>query len=98
VVLNLDKLKLDCKTCTKEQKEDRGCTEDSIIPGRWQIGDEKFERCPIEYINSDIYWYIKAYNFMEKGILPRDGGWMNQSNKFIEGISFITKELNHGKK
>ena len=41
---------------------------------------------------------------MEKGILPRAGGWLDQSNKFVSAMSLITseisninKEVNHGK-
>lgn len=96
--MNLNKFNLDCNACTKEQKEDRGCISNSPIPGRWQLGDDKFQRCPIRWVKPEIYWYIKAYNFMEKGILPRIGGWLDQSSKFINAMNFINKELEDGKK
>ena len=96
--MNLGKLDLDCKTCTKEQKEERGCEHDSRVPKRWQVGDYVFQRCPIKEVGSDFFWYIKAYNFMEKGILPRQGGWLDQSNKFIEAMVFIQGEIQDGQK
>ena len=87
--MSLNKFELDCRTCTEEQKKDRGCESNSPIPDRWQIGNEKFQRCPIKFIDNNAFWCIKAYNFLEKGILPRQGGWLDQANKFIEIMDFI---------
>ena len=91
--MQLGNLNLDCKACNKSMRRDRGCFEDSPIPGRWQINDYKFEVCPLKYIDREIYWYIKGYNFMEKGLLPGTGGWLNQPNKFMEAMVFISKEV-----
>ena len=74
-------------------KEDRGCEQDSPIPGRWSIGDIVLNRCPLKSVDNRIYWYIKAYNFLEKGVLPTSGGWLDQSNKFIEAMNLITNEM-----
>lgn len=49
-------------------------------------------------LDMDIFLYIKAYNFMEKGILPNVGGWLDQSNKFLEVITFIGNEVKDVKK
>ena len=95
--MSLGELELDCKTCTKEQKLDRGCESESKVFGRWQIGGYTFRRCPLKIIDSSYFWYIRAYNFMEKGILPRPGGWLDQSNKFIEVITFIHEKINVSK-
>ena len=96
---------LDCSACSKEQKIERGCDEDSPIPDRWQIKDYKFKRCPVKLITSGSRWCINAYTFFDKGFLPNSKGWLEHSNKFIEMISIvrneinsITKEEHHGRK
>ena len=74
-------------------KEDRGCTRDSIIPGRWEIDGVTYSRCPISIMDKNYYWYVRAHNFMNHGMLPYNLGWMQHPNKFIEAMSFISKEL-----
>jgi len=44
-------------------------------------------------IEPSVYWYFRAYNFMEKGMLPRAGGWLDQANKFIEAMSIISMNI-----
>ena len=97
-------MNLDCNACNEYQKEDRGCINDSPVPGRWKVGTEEYNKCPVKLVNISSNWLIKAYNFMEKGILPRSGGWLDQSNKFVSAMSIISsevsninKEVNHGK-
>jgi hypothetical protein len=41
---------------------------------------------------------------MEKGVLPNEGGWLNQTQKFVDAMNIITqvvseknKERYHGK-
>lgn len=92
MALHSGKFGLSCNNCDDNQKVDRGCLEDSPIPGRWQIGDFVLERCPLSMISQESCWYIRAYNFMEKGVMPISGGWMEQSNKFVEGMSLIMCE------
>lgn len=84
---------LDCKACNDNQKIERGCLEDSPIPDKWEAGEHKFSRCPLKMIKQDSFWYIRAYNFMEKGVLPRAGGWLDQSNKYIEAMSCVIAEI-----
>jgi len=91
--LNPDVNKLDCKTCSEGQKIDRGCEKDSSIPGRWEIEGTKYQRCPISLIDNNTYWYMKAHHFMKQGMLPKNVGWMNHSNKFIEAMTFISREV-----
>jgi len=45
----------------------------------------------LTYIDKNIYWWIKGYNFYKSGMLPSGNGWLAQTNKFIESISFIEK-------
>lgn len=68
--------------------------QDHPIPGRWQIGKWKFQRCPSRLMDQGIVWFTRSYMFMQKGILPDTGGWMDQTNKFIEVMQFIQGELN----
>ena len=90
----MSRFKLDCSRCSDNQKIDRGCTKDSPVPGRWKIGNVELSRCPISQLNEDSAWFIKAYALLEKGILPKVGGWLDQSNKFNEVMVFITNEHN----
>lgn len=71
---------------------------DHPINGRWVIGEDKYSRCPLTYVDeSDAMWLV-AYQFYEKGILPNGVGWLKQSNKFIDSISFIkSKVADHGR-
>lgn len=93
MALHVGRFGLSCKACNDNQKIDRGCVEDSPIPERWQVGDNKFSRCPLSIVDIKAYWYIRAFNFMEKGLLPRNGGWLDQANKFMEGMSIIAVNL-----
>lgn len=89
--------KLDCQKCTDKQKYERGCEKDSPLPGRWQIGEQMFQRCPLKTVNLSSYKMIQAYNFYKNGYLPNSGGWMDQSAKFIEAIDVIEKEVSDRK-
>lgn len=64
---------------------------DSPIPGHWQIREWKFQRCPLVYVDESIFWFIRAHGFLQHGILPNEGGWLNQTNKFIQAMSYIDK-------
>ncbi len=75
-------------------KEDRGCVKDvTHVSYRWQIGPYKLKRCPVRVVDHKIFLYFKAYNFFVKGFLPVDGGWIKQTNKYIEAINYITSVL-----
>ena len=64
------------------------------MKNRWQINEWEFNRCPMSYVEQDYFWYIRAYNFYEKGILPGAGGWMNQTKKFIDAMAFMGSLIN----
>lgn len=86
-------LKLDCRRCSERQKLERGCVDDSPIPGKWQIDDWHFQRCPVRLITQQSLEYIKAYRMFDKGYLPNPGTWLNQSAKFIEAMEIIEREI-----
>ena len=81
---------LSCKACNKELKIDRGCTEDSPIPERWQLKEFVSQRCPLSFIDTRVYLGINAFNYHQKGATPNNIGWINESNKYSELIKFIT--------
>ena len=91
--MHLSELELNCAACMDSLKVDRGCEKDSPIPGRWQIGDLEFQRCPKKVIDPSVYEYLRAYNRFEKGFLPNSGGWFDQSAKFNHVIDIIEREL-----
>lgn len=74
-------------------KIERGCVEDSPIPDVWQIGEYKFQRCPVKIVDQSVYELIQAYNFYKSGYLPNTGGWLDQSCKFIGSVQFIENEI-----
>ena len=42
--------------------------------------------------------WIKAYSLFERGMLPSMGGWLSQSNKFLEIMNFIDINLKESRK
>ena len=59
------------------------------IPGRWQIDNWMFDRCPKTYITENVEYWMKAYGMFQTGRDPRSGGWFEQSNKYVEAMLFI---------
>lgn len=49
----------------------------------------KFRRCPRTYVTESVEHWLRAYQMFKNGILPNTGGWLNQTNKFIEIMTFI---------
>ncbi|MCK4248672.1 MAG: hypothetical protein KAX15_02725 [Candidatus Omnitrophica bacterium] len=89
-------MKLDCRSCTASQKTERGCEQDSPIPGVWEVEGWQFQRCPLKLVTTQSCRYIEAYNFYEKGYLPCPGEWPEQSAKFLEAIRVINNQVNKG--
>ena len=89
----LGTFKLDCQKCSAEEKVDSGCEKDSPIPGVWKLYDWEFQRCPLKLITPQSAAYLRACTFFEKGYLPNAGGWIEQSNKFIEAMEIVEREI-----
>lgn len=66
---------------------------DYPIPNRWVIGEYSYSRCPKSQVEPDIYWWIKAYDCYKNGVLPNVGGWLDQSNKYLEIMVFINNQI-----
>ena len=80
--------KLDCHTCDDKLKEERGHDKDGIIP--FMVGEKRVFRCPLTFITSISWEYIKAFSFYP--LLPNGEGWNNESNKFIQAIMVLRNE------
>lgn len=93
MAVGLGKLDLNCAACNEILKKERGCEQDSPIPDKWQIGEVSLQRCPLKAVDRRVFIYIKAYNFLQHGILPNTGGWLNQPAKFIEAMELIDYEI-----
>lgn len=84
---------LNCHDCQDNQKEERGCFKDSQIPGRWQIGNDTYQRCPIKLITQQSQEYIFAYKLFKEGILPNGNCWGNETMKFLMAMQTISSEV-----
>lgn len=78
-------------TCDSECKDYRET--DYPIPGRWQIGEWKFNRCPSTYLTEVVDGWLVTYRMFKNGFLPSNDGWLKQSNKFIQFMNFIDAEV-----
>lgn len=74
-------------------KEINGCERDSNLGVRWEISNYKFSRCPLKEITQDGLEYLEAYRFYKNGILPIDGGWLDQSQCFVDAMGIIDIEV-----
>lgn len=82
----------DCAACKETQKIEYGCEQDSPVPGKWQLYDVKFQRCPVKMVTPESNLMIYAYNMFRLGYLPSPGGWAEQANKFLEAIQILATE------
>jgi len=89
---------LDCRNCSETQQQDRGCKVDSLIPGRWQINGYSSNRCPVAISTNQSMRYLESYGLFESGVLPRGGGWILETKKFIDAMKIIKKELQQWQK
>ena len=60
---------------------------------KWRIGEWKFRRCPKQYVTEDVGLWLTAYQMFKSGFLPNKGGWLSQTQKFIEVILFIDIQM-----
>ena len=87
-------MSLDCRTCSKAQRIERGCEQDSPIPGKWRIEGEVYNRCPNKLITRQSNEYLDAYDLLQTGLgLPYGDGWIKHSKKFLDAIHIIHAEI-----
>ena len=64
---------------------------------KWEIDHWKFNECPLKILDyADMYIGI-CFQMFEAGYLANSGGWMDQSNKFIQAMFFIKNEIDRSK-
>jgi len=88
----LHKFELDCRTCSEGQRIERGCEEDSPIPGVWKLDKWEFRRCPRSLVEKRSVEYLNAFFFFGKGYLPNAGGWLDQPLKFVQAMLVVERE------
>lgn len=74
-------------------KEINGCETDSTLGERWIIGEYKLKRCPLKELTNTSDEYFEAYKFFKNGILPMQGGWLDQAKPFLDAMKLIDSEL-----
>lgn len=84
---------LDCRRCTNDQKIERGCEQDSPIPGFWKFDDFETSRCPVKLITKVSVKLLEAFLYFKQGYLPNAGGWMDQPAKLFEALEVIETEI-----
>ena len=89
----MSQMDLDCRKCNQHQREDHGYEKDSPIPKRWSVGEYSFQRCPLRVVTKQSKEYIEAYKLFKMGYLPRGGGWIHESQKFLDAMNVIETEV-----
>ena len=71
-----------------------GCTKDK--PVEW-IGAEGIEIavCPVRYFG-ECYPAIFGAKLLEKGVLPKEGGWLDQPDLLMTAIEIANGEIKKG--
>jgi len=93
VAVQVGILNLDCRSCSETQKAERGCIEDSPIPGKWKFDGFELRRCPNSVVSRQSLEYLEAYELYEKGVLPYGGGWLKHSKKFMDAMKIVQREV-----
>ena len=96
MAIEVSKLNLDCRKCTKEEKKWRGCEGGAKQP--YVIDGEESEFCPVRLINPMTYKYLDMYHYYKQGWLPFGGTILTQPAKLLDLFKIIEKELNRGNK
>ncbi len=48
--------------------------------------------CPLLYIGNDASMYMRFTRLFDKGMPPIAGGVLDQANKFIEAVEYISQQ------
>lgn len=60
---------------------------------KWHINEWSFRRCPKQYVTEDMTLWFNAFQMFKAGFLPNAGGWLCQTQKFIEVVLFIDTQM-----
>lgn len=53
----------------------------------------QFDRCPEAVLTRADRMFVQAAARVESGILPDDGGWMDQAATFVAGYPLVAQEI-----
>jgi hypothetical protein len=53
------------------------------------LGHHKITSCPQQQIGEDVRAFLKMYNMADKGIMPIDGGALNQTQSFVDAMKYL---------
>lgn len=84
---------LRCEKCSDGQKALYGCEEDSYEPERWRIREWTWVRCPVKLITKETNYFLNAYSYLQKGILPYQIGYKRNSSRYVEAMAIIENEV-----
>lgn len=59
----------------------------------WEVDGERFYRCPLKLVPNWVWDFTKAYTLYKNGILPHANGWLNESDRFLQGMAIIENEI-----
>ena len=76
-------------------KEERGHEKEGIIP--FWFGGKQIYRCPLMLITPLSWEYIKAFSLYEKGYLPNGNCWLDESDKYIQAMIFLSNTFDRVK-
>jgi hypothetical protein len=53
------------------------------------VGTVKITQCPQTLITEDVRTFLKFYGLSENGIMPVDGGALDQTQSFIDAMHYL---------
>lgn len=93
MAVSLNPQDFNCPRCSPPEQKDKGCTEDAPIPGRWKVGGDTYQRCPVNLVTEMTGLLIRLYRQYKLGFLPITGGILDQSVLFLQAIEIIQVEI-----
>lgn len=87
-----------CPQCSPFDKKDKGCTKDTPIPRRWEIGGGVYRRCPVKLVTAFTWHCIELYGHYKNGFLLQSGGIIDQQAKYLQIMQIIQGEMNSQQK
>lgn len=90
MAVHLGDLTMNCRSCLSGKKIQ--C--EFEIPGQeiWELNGEQYKGCPFKIVTRQSANFLRAFNFYERGYLPNQGGWIEQSAKMLDAFEVIEKE------
>ncbi len=68
--------------------EDRGCAVETSIP-IFEIEGEEYYRCPQTLLTIETRRSVGAFVLLKQGVLPTEGGWLEQAATFIDIVQVL---------